>query len=128
MRDDGLTSIVIAEAIRLHREVGPGLFETVYEVVLAGRLNARGIKAQRQFPVPITIDDHYFDAGFKIDILVEDKLVLEIKSIERLGAAHAMQVLTYLRMLKQPVGLLLNFSATTMKEGIRRVLNDHCQA
>ncbi|KUO52991.1 MAG: Fe3+ hydroxamate ABC transporter substrate-binding protein, partial [Sphingomonadales bacterium BRH_c42] len=104
---------------------GPGLFENVYETVLAGRLVARGLNIARQVPVPVEFDGHSFDAAFRIDILVEDILILEIKSVELLSKAHAKQLLTYLRLYKQPVGLLLNFSQATMKDGIRRMVNDY---
>jgi GxxExxY protein len=125
MHIDEISAIVIDEAIAIHRELGPGLFEMVYEAILAGRLEARGLRVTRQMPVPLVFDGQSFDAAFRIDILVEDQLVLEIKAVEQLGKAHAKQLLTYLRILKQPVGLLLNFSGATMKEGIRRMVNDH---
>jgi GxxExxY protein len=125
MHIDEISAIVIDECIAIHRELGPGLFEIVYEIVLAGRLQVRGLKAECQVPVPLLFDDHDFDVAFRIDILVEERLVLEIKSVEKLSKAHAKQLLTYLRILKQPVGLLLNFSGETMKEGIRRMVNDH---
>jgi GxxExxY protein len=122
---DDMSAIVVDEAIAIHRELGPGLFEIVYEAILAGRLETRGLKVARQVPVPLVFDGQSFEAAFRIDILVEDKLVLEIKAVEQLSKAHAKQLLTYLRILKQPVGLLLNFSGATMKEGIRRMVNDH---
>jgi GxxExxY protein len=122
---DEISAIVVDECIAIHRELGPGLFEIVYETVLAGRLGARGLKAVRQVPVPFVVDGHAFEAAFKIDILVEDRLILEIKSVDKLSKAHARQLLTYLRIFKQPVGLLLNFSEATMKDGIRRMVNDH---
>jgi GxxExxY protein len=122
---DEITAIVIDEAIGIHRELGPGLFESVYETVLAGRLEMRGLKAARQVPVPLEFDGKFFEAAFRIDILVEDRLILEIKAVDQLSKAHARQLLTYLRLLKQPVGLLLNFSAATMKDGIRRMVNDY---
>lgn len=122
---DAMSSIVIDEAIGIHRELGPGLFETVYETVLAGRLEKRGLHVERQVPVPIEFDGHTFGAAFKIDILVEGSLILEIKSVEQLSKAHAKQLLTYLRLTNQPVGLLLNFSAATMREGIRRLVNNY---
>ena len=122
---DEVTSIVIEEAIGIHRELGRGLFETVYEIVLAGRLEKRGLLAERQVPVPIEFDGHAFGAAFKIDILVERRVVLEIKSVEMLSKSHAKQLLTYLRLAKQPVGLLMNFSAATMKDGIRRMVNEY---
>lgn len=124
-RADELSAIVIEEAIGIHRELGPGLFEAVYETVLSGRLARRGLRVTRQVPVPITFDGHDFESAFKLDILVEDCLVLEIKAVDQLSKAHARQLLTYLRLLKQPVGLLLNFSGETMKEGIRRLVNNH---
>lgn len=122
---DELSAAVISEAIAIHKEFGPGLFETVYESVLAGRLRKRGLKVERQVQVKAVFDGETYDPAFKIDILVEDRLVLEIKTVEQLGRAHAKQLLTYLRLLKQPVGLLLNFSDETMKDGIRRVVNDY---
>jgi GxxExxY protein len=124
-RIDEISAIAVDEAIGIHRALGPGLFETVYETILAGRLEARGLKVARQVPVPLEFDGQFFDVAFKIDILVEGSLVLEIKAVEQLSKAHARQLLTYLRLLKQPVGLLLNFSGATMKEGIRRMVNDY---
>ena len=125
MEIDELTGIVVDECIAIHRELGPGLFENVYETVLAGRLDARGFKVARQVAVPLEFDGHRFDAAFRIDILVEDRLILEIKATEFVSKTHAKQLLTYLRLLKQPVGLLLNFSQSTMKDGIRRVVNEY---
>ena len=125
MRIDDISAVVVDECIAIHCELGPGLFESVYETLLAGRLVARGLKAVRQVPVPLIFDGQAFEAAFKIDILVEDRLILEIKSVDRLNKAHARQLLTYLRIFKQPVGLLLNFSEATMKDGIRRMVNNH---
>lgn len=126
MKDvDAISADVVNQAIRIHRELGPGLLESVYETVLAGALIRLGYKVDRQVPVAIVFDGMQFDAAFRVDILVEDSLVIEVKSVERLGGAHAKQLLTYLRLLKQPLGLLLNFSGETMKEGIRRLVNGH---
>jgi GxxExxY protein len=122
---DDLSSIVIEESIAIHRELGPGLFESVYESVLTGRLRKRGLKVDRQVQVKAVFDGDLYDPAFKIDMLVDERLVLEIKAVELLSKAHAKQLLTYLRLLKQPVGLLLNFSEATMKDGIRRVVNDY---
>lgn len=118
-----LTSIVIEECIRIHRELGPGLLESVYETVLAGALDRRGLKVDRQLPVDIHYDGLNFPKAFRIDLLVDGCLVLEIKSVERLQNLHAKQLLTYLRLTDRRLGLLLNFSGETMKEGIRRVAN-----
>ena len=124
-RHEQLAKAAIDEAIAIHRELGPGLFESVYEAVLAGRLERRGLQVERQVVVPVVFDDQVFEAAFKVDLLVENQLVLEIKAVEQISRAHAKQLLTYLRLLKQPLGLLLNFSGETMKEGIRRMVNEH---
>lgn len=120
-----LTATVIEEAIRIHRELGPGLFESVYEAVLAGRLASSGLKVERQVAVPVEFDGQVFEVAYRIDLLIEDCLILEIKAVDRFSNAHLRQLHTYLRLKQQPVGLLLNFSAATMKEGIRRVVNDY---
>jgi GxxExxY protein len=122
---DELCSIVIGEAIAIHREFGPGLFESVYESVLFGRLKQGGHLVRRQVPVKAVFDGETYDPAFKIDILVDDRLVLEIKAVEQLSKTHMKQLLTYLRLVKQPVGLLLNFSQATMSAGIQRVANDY---
>lgn len=122
---DEISGDVVGEAIRIHRELGPGLLESVYETVLAGSLARRGYVVARQVPIAIKYDGMSFEGAFKVDLLVENRLVVEIKSVEQLTKVHAKQLLTYLRLMKQPVGLLLNFSGLTMKEGIRRLVNDH---
>ena len=122
---DRISSDVVGEAIRIHRELGPGLLESVYEAVLAAALMRKGYSIARQVPVAIEFDGLAVDCAFRVDILVEGKLVLEIKSVEQIAKVHAKQLLTYLRLMKQPVGLILNFSGMTMKEGIRRLVNDY---
>ncbi|MDE2405864.1 MAG: GxxExxY protein [Sphingomonadales bacterium] len=125
MTVDEISNVVLREALAIHRGLGPGLFESVYETVLAGRLERAGLKLARQVAVPIIFDDLRFETAFRIDILVEDRLILEIKSVDQFHKVHAKQLLTYLRLMKLSLGLLLNFSGETMKEGIRRVVNDH---
>ncbi|GGZ12927.1 GxxExxY protein [Novosphingobium colocasiae] len=122
---DAISADVVDAAIRIHRELGPGLLESVYETVLAGALARRGYKIDRQKPVNIQFDGMRFEGAFRVDLMVEDSLVIEIKSVEKLSRAHAKQLLTYLRLLDQPLGLLLNFSGDTMREGIRRLVNNH---
>ena len=122
---DAISADVVDEAIRIHRELGPGLFEGVYETVLAAAIERKGYRVDRQKPVDIVYDGMSFSGAYKVDILVEGALVIEVKSVERLTGTHAKQLLTYLRLLKQPLGLLLNFSGETMKEGIRRLANNH---
>ena len=126
MTDDPLnrmSGIVVDECIRIHKELGPGLLETVYETVLAGALERRGLQVDRQVPIDINFDGMTFRNAFKADLLVEGALILEIKSVERLANVHAKQLLTYLRLTNLSLGLLLNFSGATMKEGIQRVAN-----
>ena len=127
MEIDDLSAEVINAAIRIHRELGPGLLESVYELVLAGSLSERGLKIDRQKPIDIEFEGVRYPAAFRLDLLVGERLVVEVKSVEQLSRAHAKQVLTYLRLTDQPVGLLLNFSGATMKEGIRRIVNDYRQ-
>ncbi len=122
---DTISSDVVGEAIRIHRELGPGLFEKVYETVLAGSLARMGYHVETQVQVPIQYDGMTFDAAFRIDILVDRRLIVEIKCIEQLTRVHAKQLLTYLRLMRQPVGLILNFSGLTMKEGVRRLVNEY---
>lgn len=124
-RIDEISGAVVDTAIQIHRELGPGLLESVYEAVLAGRLEKLGFRVARQVAVPLIFDEQHFEVAFRIDILVEDCLILEIKAVEQMSKAYAKQLLTYLRLMKQPVGLLLNFSGETMKEGIRRMVNDY---
>jgi GxxExxY protein len=125
--DDGLeklVTLVLNSGLQLHRQVGPGLLESVYEDVLADRLAAAGLKIDRQKPVNIVIDGKTYPQAFRFDILVDDKLLIEVKSIEKLGPIHISQTLTYLRLMHLPIGLLLNFGNETFKQGIRRVVND----
>jgi len=126
MKDiDSISGDVIDISLRLHRELGPGLLEVVYETVLAARLAEMGYEVSRQVAVPIEFEGLRFDAAFRIDLLIDRRLIVEIKSVERFNPAHAKQLLTYLRLMGQPVGLLLNFGGETLKEGIRRLVNNH---
>ena len=122
---DQVSADVIDASIRIHRDLGPGLLESVYELVLAASLKRLGYRVDRQRPVDIDFEGMNFAGAFRIDLLVDERLIVEIKSVEQLGRAHGKQLLTYLRLMKLPVGLLLNFAGATMKEGIRRVVNDY---
>jgi iron complex transport system substrate-binding protein len=121
---DEISGDVLDLSIRLHRELGPGLLESVYEAVLAGKLAKLGYSVERQKQVDIVFEGLAFENAFRIDLLVEGRVLLEIKSVERLNAAHAKQLLTYLRLTTQPLGLLINFGGATLKEGFRRLVND----
>ena len=122
---DRISGDVLNLALRVHRELGPGLLESVYEMILAAKLAAMGYAVERQRPVDVEYDGLRFDAAFRIDLLVDGILLVEIKSVEHLNAAHAKQLLTYLRLTKQPVGLLINFGGATLKEGVKRIVNDY---
>ena len=105
--------------------MGPGLLESVYETVLAGKLTRLGYKVDRQKPIDVQFDGMRFEAAFRIDLLVNGQLLVEVKSFEQLHAVHAKQLLTYLRLTKQPLGLLINFGGETLKEGFKRLVNNH---
>lgn len=120
-----LASNVIDCAFHLHRQVGPGLLESVYETVLAKRLSDVGIQVERQKPIPIQIDGIAFGDAFRADLLIEGKLLIEIKSTEKISPLHVKQVITYLRMTNQPLGLLINFGGETFKDNIKRVMNNY---
>ena len=116
---------VIDCGYHLHREIGPGLLETAYEALMAAAVTQAGYRVARQVPVAMSFRGVKVDNAFRIDLLVEDCLVVEIKSIERLAPVHGKQVLTYLRLMELPLGLLINFGQSTYKEGVRRVVNDY---
>lgn len=122
---EALVTSVVDVAYHLHRGLGPGLLESVYLTVLARQLERRGLRVERQAEVPFEYDGLHFDHGFRVDLLVEGTLVLELKSVEHLAPVHLKQLLTYLRLLDLPVGLLINFGASTFKQGIKRVINGH---
>jgi len=121
---DDITGAVVDVAYRLHTGLGPGLLESVYETVLARDLARQGLYIERQKIVSFDYDGLHFRDGLRIDVLVESTVVVEIKSVEKLLPVHPKQVLTYLRLLRLPVGLLINFGAPTLKEGLRRVVNN----
>jgi GxxExxY protein len=123
MKENDIGTLVIEAAIAVHRELGPGLLETVYEAALARELSARGLKVARQVPVPITYKGVQFDEGFRADLIVENKVILELKSVERVTAAHKKQVQTYLKLTGCRLGYLLNFGENVMRTGITRCVN-----
>lgn len=125
---DEVSGTVVDVALRLHRELGPGLLESVYEMLLAARLEKGGLRVARQHVIDIEFDGVRVANTFKIDLLVDARLVVEIKSVERLAPVHAKQLLTYLRLTKLPVGLLINFGGETLKEGVKRIVNHHHSA
>ena len=118
-----LSGIVVDCGYKLHMEAGPGLLESVYEIVLAKMLIGQGLEVKRQVPVPIRLMGMTFDEGFRADLLVEDRLLIELKSVESLAPVHFKQVLTYLRLLNLPLGLLINFGSPMFKDGCKRIVN-----
>ena len=127
-RDDQLEHFaraVVDCGFQLHRDIGPGLLESVYEVLLFRLLLQRGLRVARQVPIAIAYQGVVIDNAFKADLLVEDRLLIELKSTEKHEPVHAKQVTTYLRLMKLPLGLLINFGMPTFKDGIRRIANDY---
>jgi len=124
MEIDQLTGIVLDACIKIHTDIGPGCFEKVYEETLYYELFRRGIYVEKQILMPICYDQLLINDAYRIDLLADKKLIIEIKSIERLAPVHYKQVMTYLKLMKLKNGLLLNFNVEWMKEGFHRVFNN----
>jgi len=123
MNENEIAKIIVDAAFQIHKRLGPGLLETVYEVVLAHDLKRRGLKVKRQVPVAIIYDDIKFDEGFRADLIVEEKIIVELKSVEKVSPVHKKQLLTYLRLADKRLGLLINFGSELIRDGISRVVN-----
>lgn len=123
MRDNQLTYKVIGCAIEVHRELGPGLLESAYEECLFYVLNQRGVTVDRQVPIPLYFRGVKLDCGYRADLIVEKKLILEIKSVEQVKDIHIAQILTYLKISKLDTGLMINFNVPVLKTGIMRFVN-----
>jgi len=123
MTENELAREVVDCCFHIHRTLGPGLFESVYEEVLAYELAKRGVGVTRQVEIPIQWDDILLGTGFRADIVVESKLIIELKSIEKLLPVHQKQLLTYLRLSDMKLGLLINFNEPLIKNGIQRIVN-----
>lgn len=124
MTENEIAKHVVDVAYTLHSRIGPGIFEVVYEVTMEHELKKRGFSIRRQVPIPIVWDGLKFVEGFKADMIVNDKVILELKSIEKLLPVHAKQLLTYLRLTDMRLGLLINFGEEFIKNGIKRVVNN----
>jgi GxxExxY protein len=120
MELSNITSAIIAAAIEVHKELGPGLLESAYEECLAYELSAIGLNVQRQKAVPVVYKDIKLDMGYRIDILVENAVVIELKTVDAFNPVHEAQILTYMKFSNKRVGLLLNFNVTLLKNGIKR--------
>ncbi|HKS54096.1 MAG TPA: GxxExxY protein [Steroidobacteraceae bacterium] len=123
MEEDEIGRTVVEVAVQVHRAIGPGLLETVYEVILAHELRRRGLHVERQVPIPIAYEGLKFEEGFRVDLIVEHKVIVELKCVEKIVNAHKKQLLTYLRLADKRLGYLLNFSGFLMKNGITRIAN-----
>ena len=118
-----LTGEIVDAAYKLHVALGPGLLESVYELALASDLERRGLRVERQKAIAFAYNGTRFENAFRVDLLVESGVPVEIKSLETLAPVHSKQLLTYLRLMELPVGLLINFGAVTLKQGLHRVIN-----
>ncbi len=120
---DDITGAVVDAAVKIHKELGPGLLESVHEAVLARALERRSLQVERQKVIRFEYDGMVFDEGFCADLLVEGRVIVELKSVEKLAPVHSKQLLTYLRLMNLPVGLLINFGSAKLKEGLHRIAN-----
>jgi GxxExxY protein len=126
MKDvESLARIAVDSGFRVHRGLGPGLLESVYEAVMEASLLRAGLAVERQKPVTIEFDGMLLGEGFRADLVVEGRLFIEVKSVDRLAPVHAKQLLTYLRLSRCPLGLLMNFGGETFREGVRRLANNY---
>jgi len=123
VRENDVARQIVDGAMTVHRALGPGLLESVYEVVLARELQKRGLRVERQLPVKFGYDGVVFDEGFRMDLLVENVVIVELKSVEQVVPVHKKQLLTYLRLADKRLGLLINFGEELIKTGISRVVN-----
>jgi GxxExxY protein len=123
MTENEISKLILDSAIAVHKELGPGLLESIYEVVLTHELQQRALRVNRQVPIQIRYKDMIFAEAFRADLVVEEKVIVELKSVEQVSEAHKKQVQTYLRLTGRKLGLLLNFGEALMKCGITRVVN-----
>lgn len=123
MTENDIAKQVVDVCYSIHVHLGPGLFESVYEAVLAKELDERGMRVRRQVPIAVRYKDMVFEEGFRADLIVEDKVIIELKSVEQLTNVHKKQLQTYLRLSGIRLGLLVNFGAALMKDGLKRIVN-----
>ncbi len=123
MSENDIAQIVIDAAFHIHKETGPGLLESVYEIILADELERRGLSVERQVSVPVMYKGRILDEGFRADLIINEKVIVELKSVERVKDVHKKQLLTYLKLSEKKLGLLINFGESLIKHGISRVVN-----
>jgi GxxExxY protein len=124
MTENELSRIVLGQAISVHKALGPGLLESVYGTCPYYRLSKTGLMIERQKPIPLVFEEVKLECGFRCDIVVKNKLIIEIKSVEGLNEVHFAQVLTYLKLTRIKLGLLLNFNVLQLKDGLKRIVNN----
>lgn len=122
---EDIAKICVDCGFHLHEDLGPGLLESAYEILLCESLKEKGLSVERQKKIPLTFRGRVLDEAFRADIIVEQRILIELKSTERFAAVHAKQVITYLRLTKMPLGFLMNFSAATFKDGVKRIATDY---
>ena len=120
-----IATISVDCGFHLHKDIGPGLLESAYEILLCERLKEKGLSVERQKILPITFKGRVLDEAFRADIIVENQILIELKSTERYASVHAKQVITDLRLMDLPLGFLMNFGAATFKNGVKRIANDY---
>ena len=118
-----LSNIIIGAALRVHKEIGPGMLESAYEACLMFELLDLGLCVERQKPLPLVYRGRTLDCGYRLDLLIENAIIVDVKSIERLAPVHSAQLLSYLRQLKLKLGLLINFNVKWLEDGIKRIVN-----
>ncbi|MEW5949724.1 MAG: GxxExxY protein [Thermodesulfobacteriota bacterium] len=123
MAENEIAKEIVDAAYHIHKTLGPGLLESVYETVMTHELKKRGLKIERQVPVAIVYEDVKFDEGFRADLIVEDKIIVELKSVEKVSPVHKKQLLTYLKLTDKRLGFLINFGSGLIRNGISRVVN-----
>jgi iron complex transport system substrate-binding protein len=124
MEIEHICSLIVDTAFKLHKDIGPGLLESAYETILAAKLEDIGLVVDRQVPIDIQYEQVHLPAAFRVDLLVEKRIILEIKSVEKTLPVHAKQVITYLRLTNLTHGFVINFGTPMFKDGIKRLLND----
>ncbi|MBP6373231.1 MAG: GxxExxY protein [Flavobacterium sp.] len=123
MTENEIAKIIVNVSYRIHNRLGPGLLESVYEAILCHELIKEGLKVERQKAIPVKWEDVYLDVGFRADIIVEEKVIIELKSVEKIVPVHLKQLLTYTRVTNIKLGLLINFNEALIKNGIKRIAN-----
>ncbi len=124
MTENEISKLIVSSALKVHRALGPGLLESAYEACLFYELKKTGLRIEKQKPLPLVYEDVKLDIGYRVDIIVENKVIIEIKSVDTLSDIHLAQVLTYLRISNCKLGMLINFNVILIKTGIKRIVNN----